>query len=57
MSSPILQALQRTQNGFTFPAGQTIIKPFEFNLGEIPKGINYYVEVVYSNGYSKRVCH
>lgn len=28
----------KNSNGITFPAGQTIIKPFEFNLSEIPKG-------------------
>ena len=37
-----------------FPAGQTIIKIFEFNPSEIPDGTDYRVEVIYGNDYYKR---
>ncbi len=36
----------KNANGITFPAGQTIIKIFEFNRSEIPQGSNFSVEVV-----------
>lgn len=43
------------ENGITFPAGQTLIKTFEFNQTEIPIGTGFSVEVVYGEDYSKRV--
>lgn len=43
----------KNANGITFPAGQTIIKIFEFNRSEIPQGSNFSVEAVYGDDFSK----
>ncbi|HET6590240.1 MAG TPA: hypothetical protein VFG45_08760 [Candidatus Nitrosocosmicus sp.] len=44
----------KNANDITFPAGQTVIKIFEFSQSEIPKGTEFIVEVVYSDDYSIR---
>lgn len=45
----------KNANDITFPAGQTIIKIFEFSRSEIPEGSNFSVEVVYGDDFSKIV--
>jgi hypothetical protein len=43
----------KNANDITFPAGQTLIKIFEFNQNEIPEGSNFSVEAVYGDDLSK----